>query len=203
MCTQKLMCNAELRPTCNETSRGFKAIELLVMLGPLFGGDGPDVWPSWKKTQTKSTKKPVNNQIDWKLSEIKHVTCKIKAWLSQETKLDTPSSYQLGKDIMQHKPASQMCNPAETMPQPDCFSLAFKQALSSFRAGAEQFPVAADCLQPGQDVPHHPLCEPSPPLALWWASSVTQVPMHRVSTLKAYTCLASTLKAKLGRLTKK
>lgn len=57
MCTQKLMCNAELRPTCNETSRGFKAIELLVMLGPLFGGDGPDVWPSWKKNPNQINKK--------------------------------------------------------------------------------------------------------------------------------------------------
>lgn len=71
--------------------------------------------PGKKKKQTKQTnKKTVNNQMDWKLPKIKHITCKIKAWLSQETKLDvdTPSSYQFGKDVMQHRPASQMCKPS-------------------------------------------------------------------------------------------
>lgn len=192
-----------LRPTCNVTSCRFKAIKLLVMLGPLFGGDGPYVWPSWgkKKKQNKPIKKPVNNQMDWKLPKIKHITCKIKAWLSQETKLDvdTPSSYQFGKDVMQHRP----CFPdvqakLRQSPSQTASPSAFKRALSSFRAGAEQLPVTADCLQPEQDVSHRPLCEPNTPLAHWWTNGfgVTQVLMHRVNTLqltKSFTLVFPTL----------
>lgn len=51
-----------LRPTCNVTSCGFKAIKLLVVLGPLFGGDGPYVWPSWKKKKNKTNEQKNNEQ---------------------------------------------------------------------------------------------------------------------------------------------
>lgn len=54
---------------------------------------------------------------------------------------------------------------AETIPQLDCFTLAFKQGLSSSKAGAKRFPVAADCVQPGRmHAAHRTLREPNTPL---------------------------------------
>lgn len=77
-----------------------------------------------------------------------------KSLASQETKLDlhTPSSYQLGKDVTKHKTASQMCNRyLRQFLSQIALRLAFKKPLSPLRAGAMQFPVAADGLQPQQD----------------------------------------------------
>lgn len=109
-----------LGPTCNVAACGFKAVKLLVVLGPLFRGDGPYVWTSWKN---KNKKKTLNNQSEDLKNKARHLHNKNLA--SRETKLDrdTPSSYQFGKDVMKHKPASQMC---ECQLRFDCIALGFQ-----------------------------------------------------------------------------
>lgn len=178
------------------------------MLGPLFGGDGPYVWPSWgkKRTTKQANKKPVNNQMDWKLPKIKHITYKIKAWLSQETKLDvdTPSSYQFGKDVMQHRPASQMCKPSWVNPPARLLHprLSNKLCLPSSWCRAASCCCWLSAARAG-------CVSPSPVWAKHCPGSltnlgITQVLMHLShpsADKKIYTCLSNTLKTKLGLLT--
>lgn len=136
-----------LRPTCNVAACGFKAVKLLVMLGPLFRGDGPYVWTSWKN---KNKKKTLNNQSEDFKNKARHLPNKNLA--SRETKLD--------RDKTHPAPTSLARTLWNTNLLPRCASaswdltalhLAFKRALSSPRAATKQFPAADDCLQPGQD----------------------------------------------------
>lgn len=191
-----------LRPTCNVTSCRFKAIKLLVMLGPLFGGDGPYVWPSWGKKKPKQTNKKTSEQPNGlKTSKNKAHHLQNKSLAFSRDKVRCGHTQLL--PVWQGRYATQTCFPdvqAELKQSPSqaASPSAFKRALSSFRAGAEQLPVAADCLQPEQDVSHHPLCEPNTPLAHWWTNGfgVTQVLMHRVNTLqltKSFTLVFPTL----------
>lgn len=119
---------------------------------------GPPGKKEKTKKQNKSTKKTRNNQTGWKLSKVKHVTCKIKTWLSQETKLDvdTPSSYQFGKDIVQYTNLLPRCaSRAETIPRPQCFTLGFQTSsvvLQSWcraaSCGGWLFAARAGCVSP-------------------------------------------------------
>jgi len=63
--------------------------------------------PEKKKKKKKTIEQP--NRLKTCKNKARHLQNKSSA--SQETKLDldTPSSYQFGKDVMKHRPASQMC----------------------------------------------------------------------------------------------
>lgn len=123
--------------------------------------------PPGKKPRTNQQK---NNEQRNGLKTFKNKACHLQNKSLAFSRDEVRCGHTQLLPVWQERYATQTCFPdvrAELRQSPSqtASPSAFKRALSSFKAGAGQLPVAADCLQPGQDVSHHPLCEPNTALA--------------------------------------